>query len=188
MTSGDRGLPGALPGPPGVVVTAAAAELLVRLQARHGPVMFHQSGGCCDGSSPMCYPCGEFLVGDRDVLLGVLEVGSPAGEQPSADGVPVWISGAQYQAWKHTQLVIDLVPGRGGGFSLEAPEGVRFLSRGRVFTDSEKALLQEIPVITGAAYERGQRPSARGAVVAADAPTIEPAAPGMSGPGSRIPQ
>ena len=90
-------------GPPGVVITAAAAELLARLQDRHGPVMFHQSGGCCDGSSPMCYPLGDFLVGDRDVLLGVLEVGP--------DGVPVWISGPQYQAWKHTQLVIDVVPG-----------------------------------------------------------------------------
>ena len=140
--------------PSGVLITASAAELLVRLQDRHGPVMFHQSGGCCDGSSPMCYPRGDFLVGDRDVLLGVLDVG--------ADGVPVWISGPQYQTWKHTQLVIDVVPGRGGGFSLEAPEGVRFLSRGRVFTDDEKALLAAIPVITGAAYERGERPSVRG--------------------------
>ena len=119
--------------PPGVVITAPAAELLARLQQGHGPVMFHQSGGCCDGSSPMCYPRGDFLVGDRDVLLGVLDVG--------ADGVVVWISGPQYQVWKHTQLVIDVVPGRGGGFSLEAPEGVRFLSRGRVFTDAEKAQL-----------------------------------------------
>ena len=109
----------------GAVMTAAAADLLARLQERHGPVMFHQSGGCCDGSSPMCYPRGDFVVGDRDVLLGVLDAG-PEG----SDGVPVWISGPQYQAWKHTQLVIDVVPGRGGGFSVEAPEGVRFLSRG----------------------------------------------------------
>jgi uncharacterized protein len=146
---------------PGVVITAGAAELLARLQDRHGPVMFHQSGGCCDGSSPMCYPRGDFLVGDRDVLLGVLDVG---------DGVPVWISGPQYQAHyrgaQHTQLVIDVVPGRGGGFSLEAPEGVRFLSRGRAFTDEERAELATEPVITGAAYERGERPSARGRVVA----------------------
>jgi uncharacterized protein (DUF779 family) len=153
-----------VPGPPpGAVITLAAAELLARLQERHGPVMFHQSGGCCDGSSPMCYPCGDFLVGDRDVLLGELDVG---------DGVPVWISGPQYQAQyqgeKHTQLVIDVVPGRGGGFSLEAPEGVRFLSRGRVFTDEEGAQLEGAPVITGAAYERGERPSARGRVVALD--------------------
>ncbi|EUA22741.1 hypothetical protein I552_7232 [Mycobacterium xenopi 3993] len=92
--------------PPRVVITAAAAQLLRQLQERHGPVMFHQSGGCCDGSSPMCYPDGDFLVGDRDVLLGVLDIG---------DGVPVWISGPQFETWKHTQLVIDVVPGRGGG-------------------------------------------------------------------------
>lgn len=90
---------------PGALITASAAELLVRLQDRHGPVMFHQSGGCCDGSSPMCYPRGDFLVGDRDVLLGVLDVGP--------EGVPVWISGPQYETWKHTQLIIDVVPGRG---------------------------------------------------------------------------
>src|ERR1700730_4316398 len=116
--------------PPGVVISAAAAELLARLQDRHGPVMFHQSAGCCDGPRPMGDPPRDFLVGDRDVLLGVLDVG---------DGVPVWISGPQYQVWKHTQLVIDVVPGRGGGFSLEAPEGVRFLSRGGGFTDEEQA-------------------------------------------------
>jgi uncharacterized protein (DUF779 family) len=149
--------------PPGAVMTAAAAELLARLHERHGPLMFHQSGGCCDGSSPMCYPRGDFLVGDRDVLLGVLDAG-PEGP----DGVPVWISGPQYQAWKHTQLVIDVVPGRGGGFSVEAPEGVRFLSRGRVFTDDEQSELAATPVITGAAYERGERPSVRGQVVTLD--------------------
>jgi len=108
--------------------------------------MFHQSGGCCDGSSPMCYPDGEFIIGDRDVLLGVLE------------GAPVWISGFQFEAWKHTQLVIDVVPGRGGGFSLETPEGVRFLTRGRVFTDAELELLTTDVPLTGADYERGQRP------------------------------
>jgi uncharacterized protein len=156
--------------PAGVVITAAAAELLGRLQDRHGPVMFHQSGGCCDGSSPMCYPCGDFLVGDRDVLLGVLDQGP--------DGVAVWISGPQYQAWKHTQLVIDVVPGRGGGFSLEAPEGVRFLSRGRVFTDEEKAQLEAVPVITGAGYEGGERPSIRG-------PVIDEAVPETCPPRSR---
>jgi uncharacterized protein len=138
-------------------MTAAAAELLESLRQRHGPLMFHQSGGCCDGSSPMCYPRGEFLVGDRDVLLGVLDIG---------DGVPVWISGPQYQAWRHTQLVIDVVSGRGGGFSLEAPDGVRVLSRGRVFTDEEQTELRGTPVITGASYERGERPALRGQVVA----------------------
>src|ERR1700749_45550 len=121
----------------GVVITAAAAELLASLQERYGPGLVHQSGGRCDGSSPMCYPIVDFLVGDRDVLIGVLDVGP--------DGVPVWISGPQYQAHyadKRTQLVIDVVPGRGGGFSLEAPEGVRFLSRGRAFTGDERALLR----------------------------------------------
>jgi uncharacterized protein len=143
-----------------VVVTAAAAKLLGELADRHGPVMFHQSGGCCDGSSPMCYPDGDFIVGDRDVLLGVLDVDG---------GVPVWISGPQFQAWKHTQLVIDLVPGRGGGFSLEAPEGMRFLSRGRAFTDTENAELTANALITGADYERGERPTAHSPVVAAAA-------------------
>lgn len=147
-----------------VEITAAAADLLEQLQDRHGPVMFHQSGGCCDGSSPMCYPDGEFLVGDRDVLLGVLDVGVQTGEA----GVPVWISGSQFQTWKHTQLVIDVVPGRGSGFSLEAPEGVRFLSRGRTFTDTENAELQDTPVITGAGYARGERPSEHGQVVASE--------------------
>jgi uncharacterized protein (DUF779 family) len=156
--------------PAGAVITVAAAELLARLQDRHGPVMFHQSGGCCDGSSPMCYPCGDFLVGDRDVLLGVLDVG--------AEGVAVWISGPQYQAWKHTQLVIDVVPGRGGGFSLEAPEGVRFLSRGRVFTDEENVELQAVSVITGVAYEGGERPSSRGPVVDGGAPGTCPTTSG----------
>jgi uncharacterized protein (DUF779 family) len=144
-----------------VVVTADAAALLDQLREQHGPLMFHQSGGCCDGSSPMCYPDGDFIVGDRDVLLGVLDVG--------ADGVPVRISGPQFEAWKHTQLVIDLVPGRGGGFSLEAPEGMRFLSRGRAFSDAENAQLTATPVITGADYERGERPPTRSPVVAAAA-------------------
>jgi uncharacterized protein len=146
---------------PRVVITSDAATLLGELQDRHGPVMFHQSGGCCDGSSPMCYPDGDFIVGDRDVLLGVLDVG--------AAGVPVWISGPQFQAWKHTQLVIDVVPGRGGGFSLEAPEGKRFLSRGRAFSEAENAALAATPVITGAAYERGERPPERAPVVASAA-------------------
>ena len=104
----------------------------------------------------MCYPDGEFIVGDRDVLLGVLA------------GAPVWISGPQFETWKHTQLVIDVVPGRGGGFSLEAPEGVRFLSRGRAFTDTELELLAGDPPLTGADYERGARPATRQDVVVDD--------------------
>ena len=124
--------------PPRVLITGAAVELLERLRRQHGPVMFHQSGGCCDGSAPMCYPEGEFLVGDRDVLLGEVA------------GAPVWISGPQFETWKHTQVTIDVVPGRGGGFSLEAPEGLRFLIRGRAFTDAENAALAAAPPVTGA--------------------------------------
>ena len=121
--------------PSRALITEAAAELLRLLQARHGALMFHQSGGCCDGSSPMCYLDGEFLVGDRDVLLSILDVGS--------DGVPVWISGPQFEAWKHTQLVIDVVPGRGGMFSLEGPQGLRFLTRSRLYDDVEWQWLKE---------------------------------------------
>ncbi len=157
--------------PARVLITRGAADLLATLQGRHGPLMFHQSGGCCDGSSPMCYPDGDFVVGDRDVLLGLLDVICPA--QP--DGVPVWISGPQFDVWKHTQLVIDLVPGRGSGFSLEAPEGVRFLSRGRAFTDDENRRLGAAAPVTGIRYEQGERPAGpRGAVVAeaADACTL----------------
>jgi uncharacterized protein len=147
--------------PPRALVTQAAADLLARLQARHGALMFHQSGGCCDGSSPMCYPAGEFIVGDRDVLLAVFDVGP--------DGVPVWISGPQFDAWAHTQLVIDVVPGRGGGFSLEAPEGMRFLSRGRAFTDGENRALADTPPITGHRYAEGARPPAAGTHIVAEA-------------------
>jgi uncharacterized protein len=151
--------------PARALVTRAAADLLSTLQGRHGALMFHQSGGCCDGSSPMCYPDGDFLVGDRDVLLALLDVSTD--KQP--DGVPVWISGPQFEAWKHTQLVIDLVPGRGGGFSLEAPEGVRFLSRGRAFTEDENQQLSAVPPVTGAKYEKGIRPSGPPGGVVAEA-------------------
>lgn len=113
-----------------VTATDAALELIARLRQQHGPLMFHQSGGCCDGSSPMCYPQGEFRVGDADVKLGDI------------DGCPFYMSRAQFEYWQHTQLIIDVVPGRGGMFSLEGPEGVRFLTRSRVFSDDEWALLQ----------------------------------------------
>jgi uncharacterized protein len=113
-----------------VALTAAAAEELRRLVARHGPVMFHQSGGCCDGSSPMCFPAGEFATGDADVHLQDLPV-------DGAPDVPFWMSRRQYELWRHTHLTVDLVPGRGAGFSLEAPDGVRFLIRSRIFTDAE---------------------------------------------------
>ncbi len=114
-----------------VAITPEAAELLRRLRAQHGPLMFHQSGGCCDGSSPMCYPAGEFRIGGADVRLGDLTVGGVA------EPVTVWMSAAQFEYWKRTHLTIDVVPGRGGGFSLEAPEGVRFLTRSRLLTDEE---------------------------------------------------
>lgn len=113
-----------------VDVTEAAADLLRTLTERHGPVMFHQSGGCCDGSAPMCYPDGEFLLGDADIQLGDLLI-------PGLDPVPVWMSRAQYEYWSHTHLTIDVVKGRGAGFSLEAPEGVRFLIRSRLLTSAE---------------------------------------------------
>ena len=123
--------------PDRVAVTAAAASMLRYLRAAHGELMFHQSGGCCDGSSPMCFPDGEFLTSSADVHLGDLEIG-PSGVE-GADGftVPVWMSRPQYAYWKHTHLTIDVVPGCGAGFSLEAPEGVRFLIRSRLFTDVE---------------------------------------------------
>ncbi|GAA4405090.1 DUF779 domain-containing protein [Tsukamurella soli] len=149
--------------PARALVTAKAQAMLRQLRDAHGALMFHQSGGCCDGSSPMCYPLGDFIVGDRDVLLGVLDLRAESGEvspdlPDGADTVPVWISGSQFDAWKHTQLIIDMVPGRGSGFSLEGPEGVRFLSRGRVFSDDEVALLLDAPALRGAEYEEGARP------------------------------
>ena len=148
--------------PSRALITESAAGLLRRLQERHGALMFHQSGGCCDGSAPMCYPDGDFLVGDRDVLLAVLDLGTTEASSEGTPGVPVWISGAQFEAWKHTQLIIDVVPGRGGGFSLEAPEGLRFLSRGRAFSDDENTALAAVHVVTGADYERGVRPPPSG--------------------------
>jgi uncharacterized protein len=113
-----------------VTLTTAAAELIRKLKDTHGELMFHQSGGCCDGSAPMCYPLGEFKVGQQDVYLGSIE------------GCPFYMSAAQFEYWKHTHLTIDVVKGRGGGFSVEAPEGVRFLTRSRIFTDEELAELE----------------------------------------------
>ncbi|CAG9621676.1 DUF779 domain-containing protein [Sutcliffiella rhizosphaerae] len=104
-----------------VLATDSALKLIRKLESKHGPLLFHQSGGCCDGSSPMCYPKEDFLVGESDILLGV--IGSN----------PIYMNKKQYEYWKHTQLIIDVVPGRGGIFSLEGPEGVRFLTRSKVF-------------------------------------------------------
>lgn len=121
-----------------VDVTAAAVALIELLTEAHGPLMFHQSGGCCDGSAPMCYPRGEFRIGGSDVLLG------------DAAGCPFFIGGPQFEYWQHTHLTLDVVPGRGSGFSVESPHGVRFLIRSRVFSEDEIAAL------------RGQEPPLRG--------------------------
>jgi uncharacterized protein len=108
-----------------VALTPAAVDLLRMLWDRHGPLMFHQSGGCCDGSSPMCYPAGDFLTGDSDVLLGLFDVSEGLEPQP----LEFWMSREQFNYWSHTHLTVDVVPGRGSGFSVEAPEGKRFLIR-----------------------------------------------------------
>ena len=112
-----------------VEITGKAIEIVERLKAQHGALMFHQSGGCCDGSAPMCYPVGDFRVGPQDVHLG------------SIAGCEFYIGAAQFEYWRHTQLIIDVVPGRGGMFSLEGPTGRRFLTRSRLFTDDEWAWL-----------------------------------------------
>jgi uncharacterized protein (DUF779 family) len=111
--------------PARVVATAAARQMMGELRGRHGPLMFFQSGGCCDGSAPMCYPAGEFAVSDSDVLLGEL------------DGVPFYMGAEQFAYWEHTQLIIDVVAGNGGMFSLDNGTGRRFLTRSRLFTDEE---------------------------------------------------
>jgi uncharacterized protein (DUF779 family) len=114
-----------------VSVTPEAEALLRKLQGIHGPLMFHQSGGCCDGSAPMCFPRGEFKVGQQDVFLGTIV------------DTPFYISGPQFEYWQHTHLTVDVVKGRGSGFSVEAPEGVRFLIRSRLFEDAEYQALQQ---------------------------------------------
>ena len=116
-----------------VAITPEAAVLVRSLRAQHGPLMFPPSGGCCDGSSPMCYAAGEFQTGPADVHLGDLDV--------DGEPVAVWMSSNQYGYWSHTHLTIDVVPGRGAGFSLESPTGQRFLIRSRLFTDDETAQL-----------------------------------------------
>jgi uncharacterized protein (DUF779 family) len=113
-----------------VDVTDAATSLLRELTLQHGPLMFHQSGGCCDGSAPMCYPVGMFLTGPSDVKLDELDIGLD-------DPVEVFISEAQFEYWKYTHLTIDVVPGRGAGFSVEGPTGMRFIVRSRMLTETE---------------------------------------------------
>ena len=121
-----------------VTATPEAIAMIEKLQAQNGPLLFHQSGGCCDGSAPMCYPRGEVRVGAQDVVMG--EIG----------GQPFYMGRSQFEYWEHTHLIIDLVTGRGSGFSLEAPEGVRFLTRSRIYTDAEYEELEKLgPPPTG---------------------------------------
>ncbi len=115
-----------------VLATDAACDLLAEIRADHGAVLFHQSGGCCDGSSPMCYPVDDFRIGASDVKLGEI------------DGSPVYISGSQFEVWKHTQLILDVVDGRGGMFSLDNGRDRRFLTRSRLFSDAQIAALPPI--------------------------------------------
>ncbi|MGI9034486.1 MAG: DUF779 domain-containing protein [Pyrinomonadaceae bacterium] len=110
---------------PRVKVTGEAKKVIGELRAKHGALMFHQSGGCCDGSSPMCYEAGEFLVGSSDVWLGQI------------DGCDFYMAKDQFEFWKHTELTIDVVEGRGASFSLEIPLGVRFVTKSRVFSYEE---------------------------------------------------
>ena len=111
-----------------VALADASVELLRKLWDQYGPLMFHQSGGCCDGSSPMCYPAGDFITSDSDVLLGRFDISAGGDPQP----IEFWMSREQFAYWSHTHLTIDVVKGRGSGFSVEAPEGVRFLIRSRL--------------------------------------------------------
>ncbi|MCW1413977.1 DUF779 domain-containing protein [Rhizobium sp. 1AS11] len=117
-----------------VLATDAALDLIAEIKRDHPDILFHQSGGCCDGSSPMCYPANEFMIGDSDVSLG--EIG----------GVPVYISASQFEAWKHTQLIIDVVPGRGGMFSLDNGREKRFLTRSRLFGGGEACAVPDVKV------------------------------------------
>ena len=121
-----------------VTATPAALALIADLRAQHGDILFHQSGGCCDGSAPMCFPQNEFMVGGSDVWLG--DIG----------GVPFYMSSSQFEYWQHTQLIIDAIPGNGGMFSLERPSGLRFLTRSRLYDDVENAWLTQHPVRTAA--------------------------------------
>ncbi|MCC6460730.1 MAG: DUF779 domain-containing protein [Saprospiraceae bacterium] len=124
-----------------VLVTAAAEAVIERLRAAHGPLLFHQSGGCCDGSAPMCFPQQEFRVGASDVWVGEIA------------GCPFFMNAFQFEYWQHTQLSIDVTPGRGSSFSLEIPLGLRFVVKSRLFADEEVDNLE--PVQAGEAFQGG---------------------------------
>jgi len=115
-----------------------SVDLLRKLWEQHGPLMFHQSGGCCDGSSPMCYPEGDFITSDQDVLLGTFDIAPGTDEKPG-HGQPInfWMSREQFEYWSHTHLTVDVVKGRGSGFSVEAPEGLRFMIRSRLMETAQ---------------------------------------------------
>lgn len=115
-----------------VLATQAAEEVIEKLKALNGPLMFHQSGGCCDGSQPMCFPDGEFKIGNSDVCLGEI------------CGCKFYMSRDQFEYWKHTQLTLDITKGRGSSFSLEIPMGLRFIIKSRIFSDSELEAIGEI--------------------------------------------
>jgi uncharacterized protein (DUF779 family) len=117
-----------------VEITGRAAGLVDRLREQHGELIFHQSGGCCDGSSPMCFQKGDFRIGSRDVLLGEIH------------GCPFYMSAAQFESWKHTHLTIDVTEGRGSSFSLEIPLGLRFVTKSRLFTEEEEKSLRPVRV------------------------------------------
>jgi uncharacterized protein (DUF779 family) len=120
-----------------IKVTLAALELIERLKKLHGPLMFHQSGGCCDGSAPMCFEEGEFKVGSNDVCLGMVA------------GFKFYMGAGQFEYWKHTQLTLDVSPGRGSSFSLEIPLGVRFCIQSKLFTEAELENLEPLLEIAG---------------------------------------
>ena len=118
---------------PRVIISENAIAVVNQLKDRFGDLMFHQSGGCCDGSQPMCFEKGDFKIGASDVCLGSIE------------GCEFWMSKDQQEYWQYTQLTIDIVPGRGSSFSLEIPMGLRFITQSRLFTDEERA---ELPPLT----------------------------------------
>jgi uncharacterized protein (DUF779 family) len=132
-----------------VMATPAALDLIATLQSKHGPVLFHQSGGGCDGSSPMCYPQSDYIVSDDDVLLGTI------------GGAPFYMSPPQYEYWKHTQLIIGMVPGRGRMFSLENGRGVRFVTRLRLFSDNEARHLELKELLRRRGRSSRPRPKSR---------------------------
>lgn len=117
---------------PRVTISPKAIEVVNQLKSKFGELMFHQSGGCCDGSQPMCFEKGDFKLGQSDVCLGIIE------------GCEFWMSSDQFEYWKHTQLLIDIAPGRGSSFSIEIPLGLRFLTRSRMFTEEEETHLEPV--------------------------------------------